>query len=58
MTDWPGMLRTAMAMGVAPAAFWRLSLMEWRAVTGGGGGEPMTRGGLEALLARFPDEVR
>lgn len=57
-TPWGAWLRLACARGVAPAAFWRLSLAEWRALTRSDGEQPMTRAGLEALAARFPDESR
>lgn len=55
MTPWPQLLRLAVQMGIAPEAFWRLSLAEWRALTA----EPsdaLSRRGFEALANRFPDE--
>ena len=55
MTPWPGLLRAAMAIGIAPEAFWRLSLCEWRAISGGGG-EVLGRGGFDELLRRYPDD--
>ena len=42
-------------MGIAPEAFWRLSLVEWRALTGGET-EALSRTAFEALAQRFPDE--
>jgi uncharacterized phage protein (TIGR02216 family) len=54
MTPWPALLRAALRMGIAPEAFWRLSLAEWRALTGGGG-EVLGRGGFEELARRYPD---
>ncbi len=30
MLPWGAMMRAALAAGLAPAAFWRLSLREWR----------------------------
>jgi uncharacterized phage protein (TIGR02216 family) len=42
-------------MGIPPAAFWRLSVAEWRMLTGGAAA--LGRGEMEALMARFPDEV-
>lgn len=55
------MLRFAVRQGLAPGAFWQLSVTEWRALTeaagaaspGSGG---LDRAGLEALLSRFPDK--
>jgi len=55
MTPWGEMLRLAATMGVAPEAFWRLSLKEWRALTGGGEVAALTRAGLEALADAHPD---
>jgi uncharacterized phage protein (TIGR02216 family) len=54
-TDWPAALRAALRLGLAPADFWRLSLAEWRALTGGAV-PVLSRARLEALMARFPDE--
>lgn len=51
------MLRTALALGVAPEAFWRLSVREWRMLTEtDGGAGPMGRGDLEAMMEAWPDE--
>lgn len=30
--DWPGLLRFALQMGIAPSAFWSLSVREWSAM--------------------------
>ncbi len=50
------MLRTALALGVVPAAFWRLSLAEWRMLTEAApGAAPMGRSELERLMAAWPD---
>lgn len=49
------MLRLAVTLNIAPEAFWRLSLKEWRALTGEGGVEVLTRAGLEALAIAHPD---
>lgn len=57
MSPWPAMLRlAALRYGIAPEAFWRLSLAEWRALTT----EPsaaLSRADLDALAHRFPDET-
>ena len=55
MTPWAALLRAALAMGIAPEAFWRLSLAEWRAISGAGG-EALGRGGFDELARRYPDE--
>ncbi len=54
-TPWPAMLRLAVTLTITPEAFWRLSLKEWRALTGGGEVEVLTRAGLEALARAHPD---
>lgn len=54
--DWRSALRAALRLGLTPEDFWRLSLVEWRALTGGAAG--LSRSELLALLERFPDEGR
>jgi uncharacterized phage protein (TIGR02216 family) len=55
-TPWGEMLRAAMRMGVAPEAFWRLSLREWRMLTETPrGAAPMARAGLAKLMEDWPD---
>ncbi len=50
------MLRTAVAMGVSPEAFWRLSLKEWRILTAGPEAvAPLGRGDLERMMRAWPD---
>jgi uncharacterized phage protein (TIGR02216 family) len=44
--------------GLAPAAFWRLSLREWRAFTGEAANDTLSRTRFDALSARFPDEQK
>ncbi len=57
--DWGEALKAALAMGVAPEAFWRLSLTEWRMLAGPAAGTaPMSRRELDALRAAWPDEGR
>jgi len=55
MTPWPQLIRLAAQLGVTPEAFWRLSLAEWRALSGGEA-EALSRGQFDALTRRFPDE--
>ncbi|WP_396594217.1 phage tail assembly chaperone [Brevundimonas sp. R86498] len=55
-TAWAGMLRAALALGVVPEAFWRLSLKEWRMLTS----QPATtvsivRSELNELMRAWPD---
>lgn len=55
MTAWPALLRQAAMLGVTPRAFWRLSLTEWRALTGTSAADGLNRAGLEALARAWPD---
>ncbi|MFC5342737.1 phage tail assembly chaperone [Brevundimonas staleyi] len=49
-------MRTAVALGVAPDGFWRLSLMEWRMLTETAvGTAPLGRDEFERLMATWPD---
>ena len=55
-TPWPDLLRlAAVRFGIPPAAFWRLSLAEWRALTAGDAAPALDRAGLDALLRQHPD---
>ena len=48
---WGGLLAAALRIGLAPEAFWRISLAEWRLlIAGAQGGEVMGRMEFEALL--------
>ena len=51
---WGAMLRAALSAGIAPEAFWRLSLCEWRWLAGDRG-TAMDRGRLDALMGNYPD---
>ena len=54
---WGEMLRLAVGLGVAPEAFWRLSLKEWRWLTQAQGQpSPMGRGEMERLMETWPDD--
>lgn len=56
-TDWGAMLRTALALGVQPHRFWRLSVREWRMLTQAPrAAAPLGRGDLERMTERWPDE--
>lgn len=53
---WAGMMRAALALGIGPEAFWRLSLKEWRMLMAAERGPgPMGRGRLDELMGRWPD---
>lgn len=53
---WAAALSLAARLGVPPQAFWRLSLVEWRAVTAGlDGPRAPSRAELEALMRAYPD---
>ncbi len=53
--SWAAPLRLAVRLGIAPEAFWRLSLKEWRALTEAP--PVLSRADLSALIARYPDEA-
>lgn len=55
MADWAVMLRAAVAMGIAPEAFWRLSVREWRMLTVAVGPGPMGRRDLDEMMRAWPD---
>ena len=49
-------MRTAVALGVEPGGFWRLSLAEWRMLTEAAlGAVPIGRAEFERLMAAWPD---
>jgi len=56
MSAWVEPLRLAARLGVAPEAFWRLSLREWQALTEVPPPPVPSRAALAALIARYPDE--
>tara|TARA_R110000824_G_scaffold102471_3_gene243643 strand:+ start:634747 stop:634968 length:222 start_codon:yes stop_codon:yes gene_type:complete len=49
------MMRSALAAGIGPEDFWRLSLKEWRWLAARGAG--LKAGRLTELMAGFPDEA-
>ena len=54
---WAAMMRTALALGIAPDAFWRLSVREWRMLTAADAvAAPMGRGDLEKMMEAWPDD--
>ena len=59
--DWPGLMRVGFgALRLTPEAFWSMTPREFEAAcTGlgfGAGRAAMTRAGLDALRAQYPDE--
>lgn len=58
-TPWAEMLRLGLQLGIAPDAFWRLSVREWRMLTDRPdrpGGPTMGRETFERLAGDWPDE--
>ncbi len=56
-SPWGAMMRTAARLGISPAAFWRLSLAEWRMLTEGAAADaPISWAALKALTERWPDD--
>ncbi len=56
--NWPDLMRAGMVgLRLTPEQFWRLTPAELRLMLGQGAGIPaMSRTGLDALLAAFPDK--
>ena len=55
-TPWAEMLKDGIRLGLMPEVFWRLSVAEWRMLSGGAGGAALGRDGLERLVRDWPDE--
>lgn len=56
-TPWGPMLRTAALLGMAPPAFWRLSLKEWRMLTEApAANAPLGRSEFERMAEAWPDD--
>ena len=60
MLDWPGLMRVGLLhLGLAPEAFWRLTPVELRMLSGAEAlVPPLTRARLEELARAFPDAAR
>ncbi len=59
--DWPALLRAGLVgLRLKPAEFWALTPAELRMMLGHGGAEngPLSRKGLDALLALYPDDEK
>lgn len=57
---WPRLMRLGLVhLRLAPEVFWSLTPAELMLLAGAGEpGAALTREGLDALLARFPDDTR
>ncbi len=56
MIPWRHWLAYAVAgLGLDPQSFWTLTIREWRWLTDRAGAEALSRDGLDALLALYPD---
>jgi uncharacterized phage protein (TIGR02216 family) len=53
MLPWGAMMQAAMAAGLSPEAFWRLSLREWGWLVAPG--EALSRADLNRLMQAYPD---
>lgn len=58
--DWPVLMRAGMqGLRLTPDVFWQLTPAELRLLLGQGAGDaPLSRTGLDALLAAYPDTER
>jgi Phage tail assembly chaperone protein, TAC len=54
MLPWNAMLQAALSVGIAPAAFWQLSLREWRMLARTAR-PALSRACLAALMENNPD---
>ena len=54
--DWPALMRAGLTgLRLAPAQFWALTPAELRLMLGKEGAPALTRTGLDALMAQWPD---
>ncbi len=58
LLPWARLLYQAGSLGIAPSAFWQVSVAEWRALVTPDPalGQGMSRANLNQLALRFPDE--
>jgi uncharacterized phage protein (TIGR02216 family) len=52
---WSAALALAARLGTSPEAFWRLSIVEWRALLGVETAAPLSRRELDTLMRDHPD---
>lgn len=59
LLDWPGLMRAGLChLRLRPAEFWALTPAELQLMLGARAGPPpLSRGGLEALMAAYPDRA-
>lgn len=57
MLPWADLIRSAVALGLSPDAFWACSLREWRWLANKSGGG-LSRPSLENLIRQFPDTCK
>ncbi|WP_101068945.1 rcc01693 family protein [Roseovarius salinarum] len=54
--DWPALMHAGLrGLGLRPHEFWALTPAELRLMLGQGGGPPMARAQLDALIRAYPD---
>ncbi|MEX0286753.1 MAG: rcc01693 family protein [Paracoccaceae bacterium] len=54
--DWPALMRAGITgLRLMPHEFWALTPVELRLMLGQDRAETLTRGGLDALMAQWPD---
>ncbi|MEM6303816.1 MAG: rcc01693 family protein [Pseudomonadota bacterium] len=58
--DWPALMRAGLqGLKLRPAEFWALTPAELQMLLGTPGArQPLLRGGLEALMAAYPDKTK
>lgn len=58
--NWPELMRAGLrGLQLSPEAFWSLTPVELTTMLGvGDGATPLTRSGLDQLIAAFPDEEK
>lgn len=58
-SQWPAWIVAAARLRIAPDAFWRLSVREWRALSAPlAASGALDREAFTALAARYPDNQR
>lgn len=57
MLPWADLIRSAVALGLSPDAFWACSLREWRWLAGKSD-RGFAQSSLEDLIRQFPDTCK
>lgn len=55
---WLSWLHIALRLGVPPHRFWRLSVVEWRAILNAADGAALSHADLARLMGAFPDKEK